>query len=417
MNQLLSVLLFQVLLSASTSVFGVSSIHVDRKFGQNFQNNLNRPAVQGNEASAHDMAMDLNRLSKESIQQKLEYLYDVIVQESIEAERAQKEYNVNIQEDTFHMGNADQQLKRIMLGKLKKIHEEWQVQLQSLSDTHQLQPKKNKAPDTTEVGRMVDYFLYKKINEMRIQGTQRKPQNSFHDYNIATANFDSSVHVMGDESSYVPIFKFDGSASEYCFPDTPSAANDNQCVESLDENAPVYYRVDTCNGQTVYTYYLWYGTQMPCIKYFDEGHGNDWEHVSVYVDSSSTVSKVVFHQHGGHYTRKRGTYQAEGERPIVYVGKVAHGSYHIDCNGRCSWTEFIRYGCYGSVRYCPGGCGYWDDFRNPGPELRNPTLLPLMAGETIDGLERRDQQICGIGDCEGDDYRNLFKSGCWQNDS
>ena len=32
------------------------------------------------------------------------------------------------------------------------------------------------------------------------------------------------------------------------------------------------------------------------------------------------VSKVVYHQRNGHYTRQRGTYQAEEEQPMFYVG-------------------------------------------------------------------------------------------------
>jgi hypothetical protein len=51
--------------------------------------------------------------------------------------------------------------------------------------------------------------------------------------------------------------------------------------------------------------------------------------------------------------------------------EIAHGSYHAYCNGRCSFMEFFTQGCLGSVNYCQGGCGYWDDFRNLGPELRN----------------------------------------------
>ena len=86
------------------------------------------------------------------------------------------------------------------------------------------------------------------------------------------------------------------------------------------------------------------------------------------------VAKVVFHQHDGHYTRRHavlGTYDTEGDRPIVYIRKIAHGSYHAHCDGRCTFTEFFTQGCLGSVNYCQGGCAYWDDFRNPGPELRN----------------------------------------------
>ena len=53
------------------------------------------------------------------------------------------------------------------------------------------------------------------------------------------------------------------------------------------------------------------------------------------------MAKVVFHQHDGHYTQHRGTYDTEGDRPIVYIGKVAQDSYHAHCDERCMFTEFF----------------------------------------------------------------------------
>ena len=218
---------------------------------------------------------------------------------------------------------------------------------------------------------------------------------------------------------YIPIFRFDRSQSEFCYPDYPSSQNDNRCVKNLDQNAPVFYEVDTCNGQTVYTYWLWYGWQRPCIRFFDDGHGNDWEHVSVYVNpKTKKVAQVVFYQHRGYYTRGYGKFESEGDRPVVYIGKVAHGSYHSHCSGRCSLRQFFSSikGCFGHVEFCKGGCGYWDDFRNPGLELRSGNLQPLNPGQTIDGIFRPDSRVCGIPSCEGARHRRLKTSGCWQND-
>jgi len=48
----------------------------------------------------------------------------------------------------------------------------------------------------------------------------------------------------------------------------------------------------------------------------DDGCGNDWEYVSVFVRNNQ-VQKVLFHQHSGQYTRVRGTFESEGERPVV----------------------------------------------------------------------------------------------------
>jgi hypothetical protein len=78
----------------------------------------------------------------------------------------------------------------------------------------------------------------------------------------------------------------------------------------------------------------------------------------------------------------------------VYVVKITHGSYHAYCNGCCSFTEFFTQGCLGLVNYCQGGCGYWDDFRNPGPELRNARIYPLRKGQSVDGLVRPNRAVC-----------------------
>ena len=222
--------------------------------------------------------------------------------------------------------------------------------------------------------------------------------------------------AYSNPSRYLPVFRFDGSQSEFCYPDYPTSQNNNRCVKTLNRNAPVFYEIDTCNGQTVYTYWLWYGWQRPCIRVFDDGHGNDWERVSVHVNSrDQKITQVVFYQHRGYYTRGRGKFESEGDRPVVYIGKVAHGVYHSRCNGRCSFKQLITKGCFGSVEYCIGGCGYWDDFRNPGLELRHGNLQPLNPGQTIDSIRRPDSTVCGIPSCEGARSRRFKTSGCWQN--
>ncbi len=217
-----------------------------------------------------------------------------------------------------------------------------------------------------------------------------------------------------EANKYRPIYKFDGSASSYCYPDYPSQANDGRCVTSMNSRSPVYVQQSACGSYTVYTYYLWYGKQKGCIAVFDKGHGNDWERVSVYVQNGQ-AKKVIFHQHSGHYTRRRGEFQRDGERVIVYIGKVAHGSYHHQCDGKCSASEFFKYGCVGTVNYCQGGCGYWDDYRNPGLTLDNAQVQPLQPGETINGIKRPDREICSVSSCKGSGSRLLTTSGCWQN--
>ena len=205
---------------------------------------------------------------------------------------------------------------------------------------------------------LVDYFLSKENREIMTS------VNSISDLTTYTITAESEIeaHIMSKGYRYLPIYKFD--RANRCYPDWPSSQNDNKCLDHLNPNSPVFCQLDYCEGFTVYTYWLWYGRQEKCIDVFDDGHGNDWERISIYVNRNNRqVAKVaiVFHQHDGHYTRHRGTYDTEGDRPIVYIGRIAHGSYHAHCDGHCTFTEFFTQGCLGSVNYCQGGCAYWDD--------------------------------------------------------
>ena len=207
---------------------------------------------------------------------------------------------------------------------------------------------------------------------------------------------------------FKPIFKYDGQAHKNCFPDRATSSNNGKCRSTLNSNTPIYYQTTSCGGTTVYTYWHWYGWQNKC-DCCSGAHDNDWEHISVYVKNNQ-ANQVVYHQHNGHYTRRRGEFERSGERPIVYVGKNAHGSYHVHCNGKQWYSP-------GKVTYCPGGCGYWDDFRNPGPTWSNGVLTDLEPGKTIDGIGRPNRKICtsDIGTCHGAHTRVLWTSGCWQN--
>ena len=283
-----------------------------------------------------------NTYSNQFLLKKMDHLYEEIAQEVAEMEQRHEDYNVLLQESDVYSSDINKWLKGIMLNKLKQMYD-----LAMAQNNARLYAKNWHDEDNTEMGKLISHFLQDKIRSAILQSHRHKP-TAFYDNAASTSGHEHQAHIMTDQSNYIPIYKFDGASSEYCYPDWPSSHNDNNCVTTFNSTAPVFYEVDTCDGQTVYTYWLWYGLQKPCI--FNQGtHGNDWEHVSVYVNpSNGLVSKVVFHQHGGHYTRRRGKYQAKGERSIVYVGKIAHGSYHIDCNGHCSFLELIKYGCYGS---------------------------------------------------------------------
>lgn len=215
-----------------------------------------------------------------------------------------------------------------------------------------------------------------------------------------------------DSVRYAPVYYFDGSSSKYCYPDLPSSSNNNKCRSTFRSKTISFVEFDKCGSFKVYTYWLWYGRQKGCIS-FDKGHGDDWEHVSVFVKQRK-VRKVIYYQHSGHYTRRRGTFKKFGERPVVYIGKVAHGSYHAECDGKCGVKDFFTKGCLGSVNYCQGGCGYWDDFRNPGPKLDSYTLRDLRPGAKVNGISRPKREVC-VKSCKGAGTRLLTTAGCWQN--
>jgi hypothetical protein len=182
---------------------------------------------------------------------------------------------------------------------------------------------------------------------------------------------------------FAPLLRMDRAASGYGYPMSAQpffnaidpANNGNfrsgfSRVENLDRGTlaggtiPTYYQLRTFGSQVRITYWWFYGFQHPCFA--SEGqHNGDWEHVMVTLKQDrSDIAAVSYWQHTGYYTRIAGPRDApctpggtgrcessgfsrEGTHPIVYSGKIGHGSYHNGNSGG------------------PGGCGYYDDFRNP----------------------------------------------------
>jgi hypothetical protein len=112
---------------------------------------------------------------------------------------------------------------------------------------------------------------------------------------------------------------------------------------------PTYFKVTSCSpgGQLRIHYWWFYGHQPPCLASEGE-HVADWEHVMVTTTADRTgIAAVTYFQHYGWYTLMagRGGFETLVGRPVVYVGKKSHGAYH-DSGGI-------------------GGCGYFDDYRNP----------------------------------------------------
>ncbi len=137
---------------------------------------------------------------------------------------------------------------------------------------------------------------------------------------------------------------------------------------------PTYFQERTFGGQTRINYWWFYGYQHPCFQ-GQGAHNGDWENVQVILNRQQTaVAAVIYGQHGGHYTRIAGPRDApctpdgtgrcggshgfgrNGDHPIVYPGKIAHGSYH---NSSGSY--------YGNTNESEGfsQCFYYGDFRNP----------------------------------------------------
>lgn len=141
-------------------------------------------------------------------------------------------------------------------------------------------------------------------------------------------------------------------------------------------DVPTYYTVmsNAQTGALRIVYWWYYGYQPPCNWTGMLGktgeHVGDWERIMVTTTPDrSAVDAVTYFQHGGWYTRWRSLdgFQLVGERPVVYVGKANHGSYHNQ-----------RGGCGGGGISC---CCYWWDPRNP-PTLADGSVDPEYEWDT-----------------------------------
>jgi hypothetical protein len=74
---------------------------------------------------------------------------------------------------------------------------------------------------------------------------------------------------------------------------------------------------------------------------------------------------VTYYFHDAHYTRKN--FELEGDRPVVYVGKLGHGSYHSNEGPSC-WMISDPHHC----------CEY-ADCRNPTKNTKWQTVKKLIS--------------------------------------
>jgi hypothetical protein len=130
---------------------------------------------------------------------------------------------------------------------------------------------------------------------------------------------------------------------------------------------PTYFRVisdrQAANrGRLRIVYWWFYGFQEPCnkSKVFhlwkeDGAHHGDWEKIMVTTSPDrSYIEAVTYYFHGNHYTRRTGHFFTIGERPVVFVGKLAHGNYHNQ--------EYSGWGAKTGLECCE-----YADYRNPVP--------------------------------------------------
>ena len=135
--------------------------------------------------------------------------------------------------------------------------------------------------------------------------------------------------------------------------------SNNNFATLTNGDVPTYYRVsyDPATGRARIAYWWFYGWQQECYTscdgHEDGAHHGDWENILVTTTADrQAVEYVTYVFHGNWYTRQRPNFQFIGERPVVYVGKIAHGSYHSqDCSGWMAGT--------------PSQCCEYADYRDP----------------------------------------------------
>jgi len=187
-----------------------------------------------------------------------------------------------------------------------------------------------------------------------------------------------------------------------------------------------YYKVHCCSSASnrFFIDYWWFYYRQDNCLFNSGGHDYDWEHVVVQVTgdpanvSAMDLVSITYYQHSGRYTRKKANMPiVDTTHPIVYVGKVAHGSYHNS----------------GGI----GGCCYWDDYRNLGSANRKwqtwatpSSLIQLSCdssapswmtfpgdwGQAGKGPLFRGIDYCTLTTCVGSTTASCTTSGCARSD-
>lgn len=173
---------------------------------------------------------------------------------------------------------------------------------------------------------------------------------------------------------------------------------------------PTYFKVisdkEALNqGRLRIAYWWFYGWQPPCnteLFFKDGAHHGDWEHIVVTTNPDRTaIEAVTYWFHGHWYTRHAGHFETwGGERPVAYVGKVAHGNYHN--------RDYQGYGTEGF----PDSCCAYADWRSPNDILwgtvwhtANENLVSLSLDEEPWMLA---DKIGSMYEYNGKEYEILF---------
>lgn len=146
----------------------------------------------------------------------------------------------------------------------------------------------------------------------------------------------------------------------HCGRDECTCGMSNNSFQALSSGqVPTYYKVISDievgdEGRLRIAYWWFYGFQPYCNDFpagEDGAHHGDWEHIVVTTTPDRTsVEYVTYFFHGDWYTRR--DFPADGNRPMLYVGKLGHGSYHS--RDHSGWMV-------GTAHHC---CHY-ADYRNP----------------------------------------------------
>lgn len=209
---------------------------------------------------------------------------------------------------------------------------------------------------------------------------------------------DSSIVFGANEAlaaRFAPRLVFDQSATTFpmsaqsFFASLPSVTTNTSHTAIANNEVPTYYQIRQCGTDQIRIKYWWfYGYQDACdpalgpanITYMNSSHehlaahNGDWESVMVTLSHDrSKVAAVTYWAHGDHFTRFAGHagIELQGAHPVVYVGKIGHGSYHETGGGESA-------------------CAFWGDSRSPGPAPKTMTTwenLVNLDGDEEDWLD------------------------------